>query len=267
MKECDIASWSVQEDNLNPPLFRKAVHIIINAVSGNEYLSSVMIMKGGILLSIRYNSFRYTKDIDFSTDIKKEDFNAEFFISELNNALMLAGEELPYGLFCKIQSWKFQPPREDATFPTLKIKVGYAKKGTAPHRKLLKGDNINTVISIDYSLNEITYQVEKIKISDRGSLSAYSLTDLLSEKIRAVLQQTIRNRVRRQDIYDINLLLKNNDCTAIRKDILRALFIKSKTRGLEINKNSMADKEIIARSKKNYHLLKDEITDDLPDFD
>ncbi len=37
-------------------------------------------------------------------------------------------------------------------------------------------------------------------------LCAYSLTDLMAEKYRAMLQQVIRNRNRRQDGYDLDRL-------------------------------------------------------------
>jgi hypothetical protein len=41
---------------------------------------------------------------------------------------MLASEKLDYGLACKVQSSKMKPPSPDASFPTLKLKVGYAYK-------------------------------------------------------------------------------------------------------------------------------------------
>ncbi|MEJ2622018.1 MAG: nucleotidyl transferase AbiEii/AbiGii toxin family protein, partial [Candidatus Thiodiazotropha sp.] len=38
-------------------------------------------------------------------------------------------------------------------------------------------------------------------------MTAYSLTDLIAEKLRSVLQQIKRERQRRQDIFDLFLLL------------------------------------------------------------
>jgi len=47
--------------------FREAVHTILAAVVADPMLKANMVIKGGILLAIRYQSGRFTKDIDFST--------------------------------------------------------------------------------------------------------------------------------------------------------------------------------------------------------
>jgi hypothetical protein len=68
MNYVSIINWVEQAVSLKNQLFRQAVHIIIHAISDCDNLRSMMIMKGGILLAIEYNSPRYTKDIDFSTE-------------------------------------------------------------------------------------------------------------------------------------------------------------------------------------------------------
>ncbi len=42
-----------------------------------------------------------------------------------------------------------------------------------------------------------------------NKLTAYTLTDLFAEKLRSLLQQVIRNKTRRQDIFDLMLLNDN----------------------------------------------------------
>ena len=96
-----------------------------------------------------------------------------------------------------------------------------------------------------------------------------SFTDLVAEKLRAILQQEIRNRVRRQDAYDLYCLFKSHpiDDRDQKEEILRSLIKKSVSRKLEVDRNSMSKTEIINRSKKEYPLLQQEIDEKLPPFE
>jgi len=49
--------------------------------------------------------------------------------------------------------------------------------------------------------------IELVRLESRTRLHTYSLVDLVSEKLRAILQQASRNRTRRQDVYDIDFLV------------------------------------------------------------
>ncbi|MFN5657904.1 MAG: nucleotidyl transferase AbiEii/AbiGii toxin family protein, partial [Pseudanabaena sp.] len=124
-------------------------------------------------------------------------------------------------------------------------------------------------ISIDYSLNEATPNIEDLKLNLEEGILAYSLTDLIAEKYRSLLQQVSRNRNRRQDVYDINLLVERfgdiNDFE--RSKILNSLIIKSKAREISPDINSFEDPDLKSRAQKDYHTLKDEIESELPDFD
>lgn len=55
--------------------FRQAVHIVLQAVASSEYLQPRMIMKGGMLMGLRYQSSRFTEDIDFSTSLRYADID------------------------------------------------------------------------------------------------------------------------------------------------------------------------------------------------
>jgi len=62
--ESSIEEW-VSSAPADRMVFRQAVHIVLSAIAGSEYLKPKMIMKGGMLLGIRYKSSRFTEDIDF----------------------------------------------------------------------------------------------------------------------------------------------------------------------------------------------------------
>ena len=132
----------------------------------------------------------------------------------------------------------------------------------------MKGES-PTVIEIDYSFNEINQQIDTIQLVDGGTIQAYSLPDLVAEKYRAMIQQKSRNRRRRQDAFDIYWLLK---CGYLKDRTLkiliyRSLLIKAESRQLAINKDSLADEEIVERSKVEYATLADEIDGELPPFE
>ncbi len=250
--------------------FRQAVHTILVAITRSVTLKTNMVMKGGILLALGYESTRYTKDIDFSTEKTLKEFDIESFISELRSALIEAVEQLNYGLDCRIQSYKQKPPKSDATFPTIEISVGYAyKHNRNAHRRLLK-NNSSEIVEIDYSLNEPSRDIEILEIDEGTQLRIYGFTELVAEKYRAILQQVSRNRRRRQDVYDLNFLLAHHPQAmddATKQKILESLVEKSQSRGLTVTKSSLSDPEVIRLSREEYDLLASEIEEPLLDFD
>ncbi len=267
MEKIDIRQW-VDENSEQRP-FRQAVHTILTAISGNSDLQTDMIMKGGILLALSYESTRFTKDIDFSTATKTKDFDADRFRAQFEGALLGAVEQLEYGLDCLMQSCRQEPPGEDRTFPTIQMKVGYADKGNARAHRRLMAKNSSQVVQVDYSLNEPTGDTELFEIEDGKSIRTYSFHDLVGEKFRAHLQQEVRNRIRRQDVYDLYFLLNNyplKDDALTKLQILKSLKEKAAARDLAVDRESMQNPEIIRRSEAEYHQLKAEIEGELPPF-
>lgn len=250
--------------------FRQAVHTILTAISGTPYLQTSMIMKGGVLLALVYESPRYTQDIDFSTPILPKSFDIDEFRKKLAEGLINAVESLGYGLDCQIQRIAKSPPQSGATFPTICANIGYAYKSESnAHRRLMAG-NSSTVIGLDYSLNEPAGNIDFLELADGNIIRTYDLAELIAEKFRALLQQQVRNRVRRQDIYDIHFVLKthpNMNDTFIKERILQRLTEKAAARNLSVSHESMSNPEILKRTRKEYHLLAAEIEGELPPFD
>jgi hypothetical protein len=268
MEEIDFGNWAKRSENSANAVFRQAVHTLMLAISKSDALQTRMIFHGGLLLAIRFQGIRHTKDIDFVTAEKRTQIDEDHFIASLNQGLAIACENLSYGLDCRIQSYRVKPPGENRNFQSLKIGMGYAYKGTPGHRRLMKGES-PTVIEIDYSFNEINQQIDTIQLVDGGKILAYSLPDLVGEKYRAMIQQKSRNRMRRQDAFDIYSLLKSGylEDRTLKIRIYRSLLIKALSRQLAVNKDSLADEEIIGRSKAEYATLAGEIDGVLPPFE
>jgi signal recognition particle subunit SEC65 len=134
-EEYDIRDWVEAELDKSKKEFRQAVHTILSAIASDSNLKANMILKGGILLAIRYKSHRYTKDIDFSTERKLGgEITEDTVRKSLDSSLAQIVEELDYGLDCRVQSSKLQPKDRNSTYPSIKIKVGYAYKGKPKHK-------------------------------------------------------------------------------------------------------------------------------------
>lgn len=262
----DIAAWVSQAPSDQREL-RQAVHTVLAAIAQDAHLRAGMIMKGGILLAVRYHSVRFTRDIDFSTAMKLSEVDPDELHKRLDASLRLTVEVLDYDLDCRVQGCKVNPPnRPNATFPSIELKIGYAYKGTAKHRRLLQHQS-PSVLSIDYSLNEAISKTDEVVIGLDQSVNAYPFAELVAEKFRALLQQVDRNRYRRQDVYDLALLsrLPRNESTEAA--ILDSLIIKARARQIEPRRESLNDEEVKRRAAAEYPTLKDEVPGELPDFE
>ena len=270
LEELDIGQWVEEAVDQPQKEFREAVHTVLSAIAQDKNLKANMVLKGGILLAVRYQSHRYTKDIDVSTNRHPRDgLRAEDVEAWINESLAFAVDALDYDLDCLVQGIKQEPKnREDPSFPALKISIGYAYRGSSKHRKLQDGQS-PSVVRIDYSLNEPLPNIDTISLGLDQDLQVYALTDLIAEKLRALIQQPIRGRTRRQDIYDLNMVLERADeFDAVEgAKILQSLREKARAREIAVHAGSFDQEDIRTNAAKDYHRLAEEIQGELPEFD
>lgn len=268
LEELDIPAW-VEKAPTEKRHFREAVHIVLSAIGTSIALRSTMVMKGGILMAIRYDSSRFTKDVDFSTRQKYAKNSERELLEEIDQQLAVANDQLPYDTMCRRQRTEIKPPRVDAKFPTLSLSIGYAQRSRPAAVSKLASGQAPTVVQIDYSYNEAVYDVELLGIGDGDQLQAYSFLNLLAEKMRSLLQQPIRKRYRRQDVYDLNLLIAaGTPLSATEQQRLLELLVAScRERGIEPTRSSFANQEIRKMALEGYQDLAPEIEGELPPFD
>lgn len=227
-------------------------------------------MKGGVLLALGYSSSRYTHDIDFSTAVRLPNFDQRKFKSRLDEGLLFASERLGYGLDCRIQGIKQKPAKEDASFPTIETKVGYAYKSKPKEHKRLLAGQAPKVVKLDYSLNEPVGHVEFYELEDGNEIRTYGLVELIAEKFRALLQQQVRDRMRGQDVYDLyHLFTLHPDLVAegeTKQKILERLIEKSAIRNLSVSVESLANADIRCRTEEDYKKRSSEIEEGFPPF-
>lgn len=267
LESLDIPAW-VAKATADKKNFREAVHIILTAIGQSTALRTKMIMKGGMLMALRYESSRFTKDADFSTRDLYIQGNETELIAELDAQLALATAELPYDTSCRIQRSELKPSGADKTFPTLALNIGYAPKSNARAISRLLAKQSPAIVEIDYSYNESVLDVEVLRLIDGGELQAYSLINLMAEKYRSLLQQTVRNRNRRQDVYDLALLLNHVDrWTEAECAVLKSLIVATaESKGIQAQADSMSDPRIMEMAAKGYEDMVAEVDGTLPEF-
>ncbi len=264
-----IRDWVNAAPDARQKELRQAVHTVLLAVASFRQAGLEAVMKGGILLAVEYDGDRYTKDVDFSTRARLTDVPPERFESVLNAALAAASERLEYGLDCRVQSRELIPPGEERTWPTLRLSVGYAPlNDERRHKRLARGQSAD-VLAVEISYNEVITDSEWLSLGDGLEVEASTLVDLVAEKYRAMLQQPVRKRVRRQDAYDLHCLLESHgeELERVRKAVRDALIRKSEGRGIEVRPDSLRDPEVERRSRAEYPQLAAEIRRPLPEFE
>jgi predicted nucleotidyltransferase component of viral defense system len=128
----------------------------------------------------------------------------------------------------------------------------------------------SAIVALDYSLNEPIGATDFLELDDGANIRTYSLPDLVAEKFRALLQQEQRNRIRRQDIYDLHYILETHQAIRLphtKAHILSSLIKKSRARDLTVTPDSMANPEIIRRAREEYPMLASEIGGEPPPFE
>lgn len=265
--ERNISEWvETSVDRPGEAEFRQAVYVILTAIHSTSMLRDMMVMKGGILMAIQYRSARFTTDIDFSAKETLREVDVDQFHKEFDRALISAAVDSEYDMECRIQSCKVRPSkRPEATFPSINLTIGYARKGAKDHKNLLK-KRAQRVVAIDFSLNESILSVEHLTSWGEGGIQVYGFTDLVAEKIRALLQQPTRKRNRRQDVYDLYILLGRVVSDNEKNEILESLQKKAQSRNLSPDCNTLSDPEVRRRAELEYHTLADEVVGKLPDF-
>ena len=268
----DIGEW-VEKARADPAAYleRQATEVFLIALGMAEPYSDKIFLKGGILMGVVYQSHRQTADIDFTTILEPDHEIADQLRTSLNAALPRAAAELGYpDLMCRIQTIKYRPRPESfaaADGPALEITVGYAIRGSPQQKHFDKGQASN-VLHADINFREPIGAVQIVKFAQGdGVIWAYSLMDLMSEKLRALLQQKSRNRYRRQDIYDLDILIQKFDFDIDQLSKLHALLLKkAAARDIIPDVDSLSNPEIVRRARAEWETLRIEIGE-VPDFE
>jgi hypothetical protein len=188
----------------------RVTEIVLTTIGLAPTLRDSLVLKGGTLMALAFDSRRLTADIDFTALLGPEGFETPL-TEELNALLPKAAIQLGHlDLVCRVQSVKKMPRAQnfaDHDFPALRVRIGSALRGT-PEEKHLDSGQATRVLDMEISFRDQVYTDQTLQLSDAGvAIRAFTLHELIAEKFRALLQQPIRNRYRRQVVYDIAYLI------------------------------------------------------------
>jgi hypothetical protein len=269
--DVDVRAW-VDAARINPTQHRdrQVAEIVLAAIGLAPSLKGTLILKGGAVMALAFNSIRQTGDIDFSSTMEPHGL-AENIAAELDPLFARVAIKLGYlDLICRVQTIKKLPKPlnfEDHNFPALLVRIGSAKRGTKEEQKLV-GGIAPRVLDLEISFRDQVYSYQELNLIGAGvAVRAFTMHELIAEKMRALLQQPIRKRNRRQDVYDIAYLIDDRDFSGADKAaILTTLIEKCRSRGIEAKQDSMNDPEIKRRAAADWDTLTLEVSD-LPPFE
>jgi predicted nucleotidyltransferase component of viral defense system len=268
--ELNVAGW-VERARADPIAYaqRQAVEVTLNAIAMTADLKERMFLKGGVLMGLAYDSPRQTADIDLTAAFEVSPDIDEKIRGLLDGAFPRAAARLGYAdLIIKVHSIARQPKAifETASFPALKIKIAFARRGTPQEAALNRGIAPGK-IEVDISFNEPLRQIQVLGLTGGAELLAYDLVELMAEKYRAMLQQKERNRNRRQDVYDLDRLIDGREFTPeVLTQIVEVFVAKCQSRDIEPTIDSLDDPEVKGRSAADWQTMQLEIGS-LPEFE
>lgn len=269
--DVDVRGW-VEAARANPDRYRdrQVTEVLLAAIGLTPDLRDTLVLKGGTAMALAFRSDRVTADVDFSADDNPDAF-ADRITAELNDLLPRTATRLGYlDLLCRVQSVRKMPkPRYFGAhdFPALLVRIGSAKRGTSEERWLEAGQ-ASRALSVEISFRDQVYAFQELNLTDASvAIRAFTVHELIAEKLRALLQQPIRNRYRRQDVFDIAYLTERYPIGEDdRVMILATLVEKCRTRGIVPNAGSLDDPEVARRAWADWETLRLEMSD-LPPFD
>ncbi|WOI35369.1 nucleotidyl transferase AbiEii/AbiGii toxin family protein (plasmid) [Tritonibacter scottomollicae] len=269
--DVDVRAW-VEAARSNPAQYRdrQVTEVVLAAIGLAPSLNTSLVLKGGAVMALAFKSNRVTADVDFTSIVEPAGF-ADQIADDLNAILPQTAIRLGYlDLLCRVQTVKKMPKPlnfEEFDFPALLIRIGSAERGTGEEKRLEAGRAIR-VLDIEISFRDQVYAFQELNLTGPGvAVRAFTLHEIIAEKLRALLQQPIRNRNRRQDVYDIAYLIETNKLSdKDRRSILETLIEKCRARGIEATPDSMDDPEVRRRAEVDWNTLALEL-DDLPPFD
>ena len=108
------------------------------------------------------------------------------------------------------------------------------------------------LIPVEISTNEpIHSSIQFVVAESYGSLRISTLEDIVGEKLRSLLQQSIRNRTRRQDLLDLAVVLQFNP-EIDRQLVAEALELKAAARDIAVSRTAFRSPDLVSRARIGY---------------
>lgn len=242
-----------------------AIRAVLQALSRDDFLRDHFVLKGGNALKLAFDSPRSSVDIDLSStesypnqDHQETEHLRDKVVDRLSQALSHTVPEYHYETMV-VQSTEIKPPNlPQRKFPALEIKVGYTELED-------RDPPYSDVVKLEMTLNETVCEAE-YRSTEGFELHVSSLDDIMAEKLRALLQQVIRNRYRPGDVFDI-WFFSTRAPRALDKDRI-ARFLQEKSEGKvgdgPVSRQMFYHPDVRSRAQEGYAEISERIPDSIP---
>lgn len=235
---------------------RFAQYVMLCGIASVRRLRESLVFKGGNALDFVWQPNRSTVDLDFSLDMEVSQH--QIHVDTLRNLLTqgISRASSRYGVAVAVYSVKQEPPGEHRTFITYTASVGYALPDERQLQiRMANNQSSPHIIRIEISINEPICDATMVTIDENyQQLRVSTLEDIVSEKLRALLQQPIRRRTRPQDMLDIAVIVRGN--FGLNRDRVAAfLRAKADARHVLVSRTAFHDPEIAERARVGYDAL------------
>lgn len=252
----DIARWSGENGvPIGEGRVRYAQFTILASVARSRDLSKRLVFKGGNALDFIWQPNRSTRDLDFSFDDTVDAFDLDsgrlyaLLQRQLDNA------DRTHGVMLAVHRVQQRPPGPNRSLITYEARIGFALPDEARLRlRMQQGEPSVNVVPLDVSMNEVICAAEIVRLASGVPLRVCTIEDILAEKLRALLQQPIRGRDRRQDLLDVAVILEARpgvDPLIVADFLVR----KANARQVAVSKRAFRDPNVIGRASRGYDAL------------
>lgn len=171
---------------------RRAIAAVLDAVSRDEALFKEYVLKGGLALQLVFGSPRHSDDLDFNavhpTANEITDATSRRLLQFYERLDDLLSQTAARHDFQRLATSRQMLSKE---IPTLMTDIDYATSG---------GDSGQ--VKLQLTLSEIVCDTA-VKPYNGFEIHTASVEDILAEKLKALLQQITRDKVRSSDVFDV----------------------------------------------------------------
>ena len=255
----EVGRWAeANEVSLVEARRRFVQFVVLSAIAGNRSLQSSLVFKGGNALDFMWQPNRSTLDLDFSVDHQEIAFAIEEDVigSLFETSLRMVSQR--FTVHTTVHSVKQQPPGPNRTFPTFVVRIGYALPDEPRLRaRMDQGRPSANILDVEISINETIGAASTTQLEgSRLPLRIATLEDIVAEKLRALLQQPIRNRERRQDLLDVAVVVRLHE-SLDRQQVSHYFQAKCNARGIAPSRTMFRNPEILQRASVDYDRLQE----------
>ena len=203
----ELNEWAALHRATSDEARRRFVQFVVLDSFGAANIAKSLAFKGGNALRFGYGYPRSTFDLDFTAKDLEDD--SSMIRSIIDGAVR--GGAIGFGIKCKVSSIRRNPISLDRTLPTYTVKVAYSFPGDRAFADFFESNRSHSfVVPIDISFNDVVCETVVIYFGEDATvgIEVCTLNDIVAEKLRAILQQVVRNRIRPQDVYDIARVMR-----------------------------------------------------------